>query len=150
MLSDDQLAAKGVVDISAAKVYLFVLENGYDTTKVNISKADIMRIGISDPISEEVENRYKEYRELFRGSKESAIGDKNLVIKNLVRFMKETKKSFDEVLLLASEYVHANLGNPYIRRADYALYKWEKGKEVQPLIEFEQSKSSLLSNNIII
>lgn len=142
MPTDDELIARGIMDLSAARLYLAALELNLDTSKVLISKADILRLEVEDPIVATVEARYQEYRDLFKGVKSQAMGDKNNVIRHLIRFMRETEKTFDEVLELAREYVFSNLGNPYIRRADYVLYKWERGIEVQTLKEYEQSKET--------
>lgn len=150
-LIKEELVEKGVVDIEAALVYLLVLENGLDLSKVKISKADIERIGRSNPIQEEVQLRYQEYRNLFKGLKPGAEGSKSLVINNLIKFISTEKHSFDEILEFTQEYIDSKYGEfKYIRQADYFLYKVIGGRTTSTLKEFIDSRDIGFSNAKIL
>lgn len=147
----NELEEKGVVDVEAALLYLFAIEHELDISKIKISKADILRIGVSDNITEEVQLRYQEYRDLFKGLKQGAEGDKQAVIRNLIRFIKSEKYTFDEILQYTKEYIDSKFGElKYIRQADYFLYKVINGTKTSTLKEFINNSTVGFSNTKII
>ncbi|MCA9750531.1 MAG: hypothetical protein KC414_15580 [Romboutsia sp.] len=147
----NELEEKGVVDVEAALLYLFAIEHELDISKIKISKADILRIGVSDNITEEVQLRYQEYRDLFKGLKPGAEGDKQAVIRNLIRFIKSEKYTFDEILQYTKEYIDSKFGElKYIRQADYFLYKVINGTKTSTLKEFINNSTVGFSNTKII
>lgn len=156
MMSDyqtlkDDLETKGVVDVEAALLYLLALENGLDVSKIKISKADILRINAFDEVTEEVQLRYQEYRDLFKGLKPGAEGDKQAVIRNLIKFIKGEKYTFDEILKYTQEYIDSKFGElKYIRQADYFLYKTINGTKTSTLREFIDNLNNGFSNTKIL
>lgn len=89
-----------------------------------------------------IEEFVDEYRELFKGLKPGAMGDKNACIKKFERFMKEYPQFSKNVILNATKKYIDTEGNnsnyKFLQKAHYFIYKQvgTKDNEVSNLASF--------------
>lgn len=92
-----------------------ILYKNYETSKETIEMSLFVK-------EEDTLNWVDEYRELFRGIKLGSMGDRNGVVKNLKKFIKNTKCTKKQILD-ATKYYIKNTDPKYIQKAHYFVYK---------------------------
>jgi len=97
------------------------------TIEVKISE-EITRQDIENKMSE-IEDFVKEYRLLFKGKKEKAMGDSHACPFKMALFMLVYPQySQEDIINAARKHIESNKANNYryMRRADYFIFKQEE------------------------
>ena len=81
--------------------------------------------------AQKVENWIQDYRNLFKGTKPGAMGDKNACLKKMKKFLIENPEiSVKKIFDATESYINSQSYNNfrYMRRADYFIYKDDVNK----------------------
>jgi len=101
----------------------------------------------SDMLTDVME-KYQVYRQLFKGIRTGAMGDKQQVIDNLMRFCRDENQPMEHIIRVTREYLDRT---DYPFNADNFIYSQKNGKEVSPLrTAIEEQTESTFSNTKLI
>tara|TARA_R110000796_G_scaffold236214_1_gene355519 strand:- start:91361 stop:91816 length:456 start_codon:yes stop_codon:yes gene_type:complete len=112
------------------KTGLYLRDKGEKLIKI------FVQIDIDNEIDDELNERVKEFRLLFKNIRTGSMGNLQSVKKKLDRFLTDNKDtSFEEVIQATELYIeHFNGAFKYSQRADYFIYKQNhRGEETSNL-----------------
>jgi hypothetical protein len=96
----------------------------------------------------DVMEKYQEYRNLFKGIRTGAMGDKQQVIDNLIRFCRDENQPMDHIIKVTQDYLDRT---DYPFNADNFIYSYKNSKEVSPLrTAIEEQGETNYSNTKLI
>lgn len=152
---------------SACLLYLYALENELDTNVIKISAPDLAYLRKEKIIIREdnkiivnpnnhVEGFYdkvKEYRKLFKGIRDGSMGNLQITLKKMRKWLMENPEySIEDVMIFAEQYVLEKAG--LARNADNFIYKTIKTDGVQAVVstlsDFIESKKDNMNYQINI
>lgn len=161
----------GIKDPDAANLYIFCLGNDINTNLIRIESDDINIIWNKKLVTKEIledsakytihterpavveikskdseiDSFIKEYRNLFKGLKNEAIGIKALVKTNLLEFLKNNSQyTLEDIMRATKLYIKSfeAKDRTYMRQADYFIYKkLNNGPKVSTLLEVLENES---------
>jgi hypothetical protein len=146
------------VDIDSTLLYYLIVEFDLDDTNVQFlddhfiqvlrdqgcltrNKDGKLIISLEDDV---VEQRYQEYRDIFKGVSPGSMGTISTVKNKLRRLLNEEDIQFDDILRAAEHWV-VQKGSPFAGHADNFLYLKKKDGEisrVKQMLEFLKEKDS--------
>lgn len=86
------------------------------------------KLNIDSSVLNTIEERYQEYRILFKGIRSGSMGNIETVKEYLQRFCIQNNKTFDEVLNITERYIK-ELGGSFTPNADNFIYDIDKNNK---------------------
>lgn len=117
---------RGLITIEEATKALNMLQELNFIKILNSQGEVLLRPKMKNTTTDNVELWIDEYRQLFKGKKSGAMGDRNTCIKNMRKFMSEHNYTKDFILKVTLKYINDQMRDnncKYLMQADYFIYK---------------------------
>jgi hypothetical protein len=138
----------------SAKDKTLILKTNLLNSKVTNQGLEIT-LGNSTFLVESVEGdvdlNIEEYRSVFKGTKNGAMGIKNIVRQNLIDFLyKNSKYNMKDIISAAKKYKESLESYKYMRQADYFIYKqqYPGAPKTSTLLDVLESPDNYKSRNV--